>query len=480
MMKALILTLGVVAVTDSLLGQSPTEPPALVELRKKLEVAAGAETALLNDLYQRALSGVQANAALDGDYEQALAARRRREQLAAQTQAIRAQSGPDAGTDLVIKDARLAGGLVLSAQAISNWRSALSSAEWILNRATPGRYEVHVTYRWQQGAGAAAVSEPPQWVMREVSSLPGAATNVVKCVLSPTSISGPGTVKGDGVLSISTLPFTLRLAPAMDYGGLDLVLLGVRLVPVSATASAPADLTFVSHREELDTLLKTHRDEMRSIRQPVVEDYLTKLATLGANGAAGRKVVDAEMRRARASLDGDSAGVSTLASASGKAGLTSLTGARYVDDPENTGTRFKVEHEGQTFVVSMMWVASPPPEPAMDVKAYRLTRERFNVDELQSVALGQAAKEFTALYLSDRPLKLLARATPDADGSLSALVYVEPVGLFQNVLVDHGLAVVDPASGGRRMALEAGILTSLHERESRARSSTPPEGGWAK
>ncbi len=479
MRKATVTLSCLILPLSGLKGQSTTEPPSLTEMRKKLEAAAGAETALLNDLYQRALSGVQANAAQQGDYEQALAARRRREQLAAQSATLRAQSGADAGTELLLKDARLAGGLTLSPLSISNWRSAQASADWTLNRIPPGRYEVHLTYRWQPATGA-AIPEPPQWLFREVSSLAGAAANQVKCTLSPTTVSSPGNAKADGTLSITTLPFTLRVTPVHDYEGQDLALTGVRLVPVNTAATAPVDLTFTSHRAELDTLLEAHRAEIRSIRQPLVEDYIKNLGTLTATGAAGRKVVDAEMRRAQAALDADSAGTSTLLAASGKAGLTTLTGAKYVEDPGNTGTRFKVEHEGQTFIVTMMWVASPPPEPSLDVKAYRLARERFQVDELHAVALGQAAKEFTALYLTDRPIKLLARAIPESDGSLSALVYVEPVGLFQNVLIDHGLAVVDSAAGGRRMALEAGILTSLHERESRARSSTPAEGGWAK
>lgn len=457
----------------------PSEPAALTELRTKFQAAADAETALLNDLYQRALSGVQANAALDGDYEQALTAKRRRQQLVAQTQAIRMGANGTLGTELALKDARLTGGLLLSANAISSWDSPLASAEWILNRVTQGRYEVQVSYRWPLAAGTQVVT-PPQWVLREVSSLPGAAANVTRVTLAPTTLPQAGQVKGDSVLTITTAPFALRLSLAQGDDDLDFSLLSVRLVPVSEAISTPSDLVGADLSSEFAALLQAHKLELRAQREPVVEEYISKLTALGKENGTGRKVLDAEIRRARGTLEVNKAMPDTLASASGKAGLTSLVDARYVNDPQNTGSRFKVEHEGQTFWVSLMWVAAAPPTPAMDVKAYRLARERFNMDELQAAALGQAAKEFTALYLSDRPLKLLAREEPGADGSLAALVFVEPVGLFQHVLVDHGLAVVEPGHGGKLAALEAGILASLQQRESLARSASVPEGGWAK
>lgn len=460
-----------------------TEPPVLVEMRKKFEAAAGSETALLNDLYQRALSGVQANAAAEGDYEQALAAKRRREQLISQTNALREQSVTAPGTVLPLAEAKLAGGLTLSpdALALAPWRSELASAEWVLSRITPGRYEVELLYRWADAPGSDDEAVVPQWVLREVSTLPGAAANVLRFTL-PKKASAPDRLKATGVLTISALPFTLRLTAAADYEGYDLALMGVRLLPPTAPAPAPLAITqAVDMKAELDQLMKTHAERLRAARDPVVADYMEMLAGLGERGAAGRKVVDAEVRRAKSLLEGSKDLLGGGSSASGKAGLTSLSDVSYVHDEANTATRFKVEHEGQSFWVRMLWVASPPADPKTEHSALRLARERFGLDELSAVALGQAAKEFTELYLTDKPLRLLARANPAADGSLQALVYVDPVGLFQNVLVDHGLAVVDaPGGTGKRAALEAGIVGSLLEREARAKAATPAEGGWAK
>lgn len=481
LLHPLLFSLGFSCSLPAQVALPAVEPAALVEMRKKFEAAAGSETALLNDLFQRALSGVQTNAAAEGDYEQALAAKRRREQLIAQTNDIREQTGTQPGTVLPFTEAKLAGGLTLATEALAPWRSELASAEWVLSRIVPGRYEVELLYRWVDAPGPLDEAVVPQWVLREVSTLPGAAANVVKCALQKTGTTAER-LRATGVLNITALPFTLRLTASADYEGYDLALMGVRLLPAAATPLAATNTTqpAVSLKSELDALLQSHSERLRAAREPVVGDYLEMLAGLGERGAAGRKVVDAETRRAKGLLDGSSQTLGGMSSASGKAGLTSLNAVRYVPDEANTGTRFKVEHEGQSFWVRMMWVTSPPSDPKLDPAALRHARERFGMDELSAVALGQAAREFTELYLAGKPLRLLARANPSPDGSLQALVYVDPVGLFQHVLVDHGLAVVDAPGGGKRAALEAGIITSLQEREAHARSSTPAEGGWAK
>jgi hypothetical protein len=124
--------------------------------------------------------------------------------------------------------------------------------------------------------------------------------------------------------------------------------------------------------------------------------------------------------------------------------------------------------------------------PGVYACVVKLTQERFKIDPLQALALGQAASEFTALYLKERPLKLLTRATPTADGSLLALVHVEPIGLFQNVLIDYGLAFVDRASGeksqdgerDKRDSIEAGLMSALQEREKLAQNAAVKAGGW--
>jgi hypothetical protein len=478
MKRACSLLASVMVLSAPMGSAQSSAPAALVESRREFEATAAEETALLNDLYQRALLGLQLNAAQDGDYEQALAAKQRRAELVAQSEALRRLAGADAGVELALSEARLAGRNELDSDAIVGWSSDLSSAEWIVNRMTPGRYILQLSYRWRKLASA-VVTEPPTLLAREVSSLPGASANVVKCSLTLTGPGAGGRAKADGVITVSNLPFTLRLAPEEAYEDLELSLLGVTLVPVNSAGAAPTDLSAASLKPELDALLEAHREAVRTVRRPLLDDYVDKLNALLAGGAVGKKVVEAEMRRAKGALSADATSATALA-ASGRAGLTSLEDVRYMSDAQNTATRFKVQHEGQTFWIHLLWVTSPPHEPALDMKAFRFARDRFRLDELEAVALGQAAKEFTELYLSGRPLKVLARAAPAEDGTVSALLYVEPVGLFQHVLVDHGLAVVDPGGVNKRSVLETSILGSLQERESRARGGDPAEGGWAK
>jgi hypothetical protein len=67
-----------------------------------------------------------------------------------------------------------------------------------------------------------------------------------------------------------------------------------------------------------------------------------------------------------------------------------------------------------------------------------------------------------------------------------ALVHVEPIGLFQNVLIDYGLAVVDPPHGEKRKdgekdklhSIEAGLITALKDRELQAQNAATKVGGW--
>ena len=90
-----------------------------------------------------------------------------------------------------------------------------------------------------------------------------------------------------------------------------------------------------------------------------------------------------------------------------------------------------------------------------------------------------AARNFTASYLREKPLRLLIRPDRDQDGTVAALLFLPDVGLYQNVLVDHGLAaVVPPRRDAMRNATEKALIATLQARENQARNRQPPMGAW--
>jgi hypothetical protein len=75
-------------------------------------------------------------------------------------------------------------------------------------------------------------------------------------------------------------------------------------------------------------------------------------------------------------------------------------------------------------------------------------------------------------------LRLLLRQDHKANEAAQALLFVEGIGLFQNVLIDQGLAVLDAPTNKGRNPLESALLTGLQEREAAARKQSPAPGGW--
>ncbi|MBL9115302.1 MAG: hypothetical protein JNJ83_09885 [Verrucomicrobiaceae bacterium] len=479
------------------MGPPLPEPPALVEMRKKFEAAAARETVGLNELFAPHLANLEMNAGASGDYALALSAKRRRENLVAASQRLKEVAAPAPGITLPLASARVSGGVTWNAGVLDNWAASTSGAEWTLTNIQPGRYVVRIVAAVAPPAVAVPMpltatlpTTPPVAAVRfrEVSNLTIAATN--SATISVTSANGNGSSVPEQptapkpIVTVQRLPVTFRLE-LMNAGQIAFRLMQVVLEPVNeallnlsgppanaATESAAVSLA-LQKAEEL------HNERMKQAMTPVVQDYLELLAGLGEKGA-GARVVQAETKRVTKFLESGTESFFQLAPSVSKSGLTTLTDVKYVADPGNTGDRFKVEHEGESFWVKLMWTVCPP----MDARKGRtmdLIKSRFGIDELGAVAIGHAAREFTELYLTGKPLKLLARATPAPDGTLVALVYLETTGLFQHVLIDHGLALVDgPEDKGytRKAALEAGLLADMLEHEGRARKAAEEGGGW--
>ncbi len=243
------------------------------------------------------------------------------------------------------------------------------------------------------------------------------------------------------------------------------------------TATQGKTLPVFDGKAELNAVLARHAERMKAVSEPLITEYLNQLKPFLTSGSTA-KLASAETRKANALLTNPTAPRSNKIVGWLDHSFTTMTNVHYVADPANTGDRFKVEHDGQTLWVRLQWAVCPPVD-AKNRNKLQLLRERFGIDELAVIALGQTAREFTELYLVNHDLTLVAKDIPATDDTVTALVYVEPIGLFQHVLLDYGLAIVDaPKANDKHKAMETGIINSLIEREKRAKNSPDGEGGW--
>ena len=143
----------------------------------------------------------------------------------------------------------------------------------------------------------------------------------------------------------------------------------------------------------------------------------------------------------------------------------------------NRGDRFVIEHEGRRLTVRLLWLLCAPPD-ARETADIRTFTRHFGLGDSDVTPLGRTAQEFTAGYLAGKDLRVLIRPTRNKDGTANALVFLPEIGLFQNVLVDQGLAAVIPPKDRRGM-MENGLFDSLIEREKAAKRQNPPPGAWS-
>jgi hypothetical protein len=465
---------------------SASLPPALLDLRKRFEAAAAQETVGLNALFEPHLANLEMNAGATGDYALALAAKRRRESLLASSEHLKSLPGVAIGITLPFTAAKLTGGVTLRGNTLENWTTSAAGAEWTLPSLPVGRYEVKLKGAVVAQAAVAVSGLPVSPVasmrFKEVSLLATASNSVLVPLEAVPATMDDASARP--VIVVQRQPITFRLE-IMNPGQVILALSEVVLEPqveTSIPGAAPPPNAAVESAASVLALQKAdamHQQRLKEAMTPVVKEYLTLLAAVEEKGA-GARVMQAEVKRVSKILDAGPEAFLQLTPSMSKTGLTTLTDVHFVSDAGNTGDRFRVEHEGEPFWVKLMWTTSAPLD-ARKGRVMDLIKSRFKVDELGAVALGQAAREFTELYLSGKPLKLITRATPGADGSLTALVYLESDSLYQQILIDHGLAVVDSPErtpGTRRAALEAGIIADLEEHEKRAQAAAAEGGGW--
>jgi len=123
--------------------------------------------------------------------------------------------------------------------------------------------------------------------------------------------------------------------------------------------------------------------------------------------------------------------------------LQPLTGVRFIDDDNNDGDSFVVEHEGQRLVLRLYFV------DCAEKREYKLVASRLKdqagyfggLSIPQTLKLGQQAKVFTADLLHSRPFTVFTRWERVYDSPrIYAVIVFEDGEDLAHKLVQAGLA----------------------------------------
>ncbi|OYW72845.1 MAG: hypothetical protein B7Z37_23670 [Verrucomicrobia bacterium 12-59-8] len=468
-------------------AQTPAqEPTALTSTRAAFLRQVMADSQLLTQQYERALAKVETDVATAGDYEEARAIRLRREQL----QALYSGTVSSLATPLPLTQARMTGSAQASGETLSGWRSNGSGAEWLNFRVMPGSYHLEFEFNMSDAPVAGSIYasskfQPQQTALfefDEVTLLGIAAENHRTFEITRSTDETTFATVRVGPLNFSRNPATLRFTAAAGYPANIIRIRNLRLVPVTDTAAANAGAPPpTSSTTAMQQASGTLKDAIDTARNAATAKYLDELNDLAVTKPVLKEQIDAETRRVQrlgVQKKGQTGIHAITTTGGGFSGFEDISDARLSDEEPLSGERFKVVYEGRTLLVRLLWIDCAPVED--DDPGVKRFAKHFNIEDEDVVAVGRAAREFTASYLRDKPLRLLMRPDRDKDGTMAALLFLPNVGLYQNVLVNHGLAaVVPPAREKQRNAMERAFLATLSALENAARNRRPPPGAWA-
>lgn len=472
------------------LGQAPPqtvppEPAALTSTRAAFLRQVMLDSQLLTEQYERALAKAETEVSEAGAYEEALAISQRRERL----KALYAGTVSSLSTPLTLAQARLTGSAQASGETLSGWRSSGSGAEWLNFRLAPGSYhlefEVNMSDAPVAGSIYASSKFQPQqtaiFEFNEVTLLGDSSENRRAFEISRSPDETTYATVRVGPLKFSRSPVTLRFQNTTGYPANMIRVRNLRLVPIKEDETAPATASATDATTLLQSATAALGAAMQAARSTATESYLASLSQLAGWKPALKEQVDAEARRIKRLLDQKTGptGIRSIATAASSLnGFEDLSDARLADGEPAAGDRFTVLHAGTELPIRLLWVKCVPVDETHPAVKY-LARH-FKIAEEDAVAIGRAAREFTSGYLRDKPLRLLVRPDKDKDGTLPALLFLPDVGLYQNVLAEHGLAAVTaPGRDFKRNATEKAIIDTLVERENAAMKRNPPPGAWA-
>jgi|688.fasta_scaffold172568_2 hypothetical protein len=494
--STLLLSLAILSLeTSSLHAQTPStsaeELQALANLKALFATQINSQSQKLTDQYERALARMESEIADAGDYEQALQIKKRRDQL----QQILASNTSSTTPALPLTPLAAKGtGITASSDgSLTGWRIASHYAEWTLTKLAPGDYFLELDALMT--AIPTNVNDPSEepaetalFEIYEVSLLAGAADNRRSFELSLTKGS-PLEFKPQriGPMRFARSPITLRLAASKSYAFNQVQFKNIRLVPAPTSVPQTVTNVIIPPTSNVDSVRSSLAFALELAYKPINDQYADQLQELEQRFPDWQALLDnekrgIEKRRSPTSKSKDTNALhlpKPLASLGGISGFQDLENVTFVNHPENTGDRFRVSQDGREFFIHLLWLkcASPSSDPASSA-ANTPFNQHFGLTNEDAALFGRAALQFTSGYLSGRTFRLLARNTPDSDGTLPALLFLPDIGLFHNLLIDQGLAafVGKTGSGG---TLERALQHSISDRENEARSRNPRPGAWA-
>lgn len=463
------------------------EPRELREAREQFTVRALIAGRLLAEQYANALALLETQAAESADYETALAAQERQQELA------NAYADRDLDPEhlIVLKpvDAKTIGAVAFdkTENALTNWRTAGSSAVWDVFKITPGNYHVTLVCGVADSAQAPAAAQTGGEIeFGEVTSLSGPET--ARLTLALESTGGWSTFEtfslGDIKLTRTSARFAIKASRLHGTGGL-MHLKEIRLTPAHPPAEPRKEEQSKTAMEDFKKIREEHQARLKALEQPVLNAHLAKLNVLGDEFTAkgdqdGAQAVVAEAKRAQKSLDKTDKSARIPHYGIFSEGLEEVHDAVFIDAPTNTGDRFLVMARGEKLSIKLMSVSCPSPD-ASDPATREFHARYFGITHEDCTLIGRQAQEFTTAYLKDKPLKLLTRWQKDPSNSILAAVLPGEIGDFAGILVDNGLAaILDPASKSPlQHRVEENTRNALKHRETIAKARPIPPGAWS-
>jgi len=463
-------------------GMVAAQEPA--QMRSDMLKLVLADSLALTDQYERALAKLESELAAGADYEGARLVQQRREEL----RAIYASNGTmvSTGIPLPVDRARLAGSVESRGLTLTGWRSAASLAEWSGLKVSPGAYylelEANITELPSAVGPLPGRSQPQEkasFVFYEVSLLPGAQENRRNFEITMGDARDVFMPLRIGPLNFTRSTVTLRIAPTMGYPANAISLRQMRLVPVTADIiqNAPS----LPEGDPVTAVRVKLQRELAQAQKSVITDYSETLQSLVTSSTDIKESVSAEAKRLEklqqaTAKDPEAVLNDIMRQLGGVGGFDNIEGALLLPDETLSGDHFIIEHEGEKISVRLMWVRCAPMDEKSGMR--RDFAKHFGIELDDIGELARAAREFTLGYLHGKPLRLLLRPTKDKDGVQPALVFLPEVGLYQNVLVNQGLAAVEPPPKVVRPGMmERGLFGTLLEHEATAKRQK--NGAWA-
>ena len=482
------VVMGVVGTLLQAQTPEPAEPTDLTAARTALFTQALADSQRITEQYITALAARETALAEAGDYEEARRFKQRRDQLTmtyAGFDATEARTVP-----LPLATARLMGSTQSSDETLTNWRSTGSGAEWSQFPLPPGSYILQFEANLVAAPVAfASARELPQrnasFEFMEVTQLLGTGDSRKTFTIPESPDSATFTSMRVGPLSFTRSPLTLRLTSSDGYPANVIRLRNLRFIPIEEP-DKPALAESTPNKdtaESVESVRLALADELRQAQKVITQAHLDKLEALANRETSLKKLIEIEIRQIKRLTAKTNAAppITPPTMLTDEAirleGLEEINDAVLADEEPLAGDRFTIVRDGKPVAMRLLWLRAPPVND--DDESAKAIATHFGIETEDAVAVGREARAFTASYLRGKKLKLLVMPGRDSEGALSALVFVPDVGLYQNVLVDQGLAAVQPPLTPPDDPAAKALLRSLTLRERDTRRHRPAVGAWA-